>query len=301
MSNRFEKLIEYVINDEEDKARELFHDIVVEKSRQIYEEMMDQEEMSEAKDEDEDDKEVTEGMDDDDEEVTEGMDGDDDMGRMDQYDEGMMGGDAVEGLIDDVEMEEEGMSMEAMGDDDDMGDDMGGEEDLEDRVIKLEDEVDRLVAEFEDLMDGDFGDEDMDVDGGDELEMDDTEEFGNDEGEAEFGGDMDDMDDMDGKGMMENVSLKAAPKPTTSEEGGINKKAVYAANSGATGMQGKPVHTGTSMGGKHDTSAYSNSHKDLIGDFQNKAGNSMKDQKAAPRPVTSQATGVNTKSPLKGR
>jgi len=299
MSNRFEKLIEYVINDEEDKARELFHDIVVEKSRQIYEEMMDQEEMSEAKDEDEDDKEVTEGMDDDDEEVTEGMDGDDDMGRMDQYDEGMMGGDAVEGLIDDVEMEEEGMSMEAI--DNDMDDDMDSEEGLEDRVIKLEDEVDRLVAEFEDLMDGDFGDEDMDVDGGDELEMDDTEEFGNDEGEAEFGGDMDDMDDMDGKGMMENVSLKAAPKPTTSEEGGINKKAVYAANSGATGMQGKPVHTGTSMGGKHDTSAYSNSHKDLIGDFQNKAGNSMKDQKAAPRPVTSQATGVNTKSPLKGR
>jgi len=297
MSNRFEKLIEYVINDEEDKARELFHDIVVEKSRQIYEEMMDQEEMSEAKEED--DEEVTEAREEDDEEVTEGMDGDDDMGRMDQYDEGMMGGDAVEGLIDDVEMEEEGMSMEAM--DNDMDDDMDSEEGLEDRVIKLEDEVDRLVAEFEDLMDGDFGDEDMDVDGGDELEMDDTEEFGNDEGEAEFGGDMDDMDDMDGKGMMENVSLKAAPKPTTSEEGGINKKAVYAANSGATGMQGKPVHTGTSMGGKHDTSAYSNSHKDLIGDFQNKAGNSMKDQKAAPRPVTSQATGVNTKSPLKGR
>ena len=299
MSNRFEKLIEYVINDEEDKARELFHDIVVEKSRQIYEEMMDQEEMSEAKEED--DEEVTEAREEDDEEVTEGMDGDDAMGRMDQYDEGMMGGDAADDLIDDVEMEEEGMSMEAMGDDDDMGDDMGGEEDLEDRVIKLEDEVDRLVAEFEDLMDGNFDDEGMDVHGGDELEMDDTEEFGDDEGEAEFGGDMDDMDDMGGKGMMENVSLKAAPKPTTSEEGGINKKAVYAANSGATGMQGKPVHTGASMGGKNDTSAYSNSHKDLISDFQNKAGNSMKDQKAAPKPVTSQATGVNTKSPLKGR
>lgn len=302
MSNRFEKLIEYVINDEDDKARELFHDIVVEKSRQIYEEMMDQEEMSEAKEEDEDDKEVTEAHEEDDEEVTEGMDGDDAMGRMDQYDEGM-GGDAADDLIDDVEIEEEGMSMEAMGDDDDMG----GEEGLEDRVIKLEDEVDRLVAEFEDLMDGDFGDEDMDVHGGDELEMDDTEEFGNDEGEEEFGGSMDDMDDMDDmdnmgdKGMMENVSLKAAPKPTNSEEGGINKKAVYAANSGAAGMQGKPVHTGASMGGKNDTSAYSNSHKDLIGDFQNKAGNSMKDQKAAPRPVTSQASGVNTKSPVKGR
>ena len=41
--NRFEQLIEYVINDEEQKARELFHDIVVEKSRQIYENLMAEE------------------------------------------------------------------------------------------------------------------------------------------------------------------------------------------------------------------------------------------------------------------
>ena len=39
--NKFEQLIEYVINDDEAKARELFHDIVVEKSRAIYEEMME--------------------------------------------------------------------------------------------------------------------------------------------------------------------------------------------------------------------------------------------------------------------
>ena len=62
--NRFEQLIEYVINDEEQKARELFHDIVVEKSRQIYENIMaeeaeedldeaKEEELDEAKDEEE--------------------------------------------------------------------------------------------------------------------------------------------------------------------------------------------------------------------------------------------------------
>ena len=207
-----------------------------------------------------------------------------------------MGGDAQDEFVSDVEVDD---TEDSFG-----GDEGGSEPASKDDIMNLEDKLDQLMAEFEDLMDGDFGDEDMDVHGGDELEMDDTEEFGNDEGEEEFGGSMDDMDDMDNmgdKGMMENVSLKAAPKPTNSEEGGINKKAVYAANSGAAGMQGKPVHTGTSMGGKNDTSAYSNSHKDLIGDFQNKAGNSMKDQKAAPRPVTSQASGVNTKSPVKGR
>jgi hypothetical protein len=42
--NKFEKLIEYIINDEDSKARELFHNIVVEKSRDIYESIMTQEE-----------------------------------------------------------------------------------------------------------------------------------------------------------------------------------------------------------------------------------------------------------------
>ena len=277
--NRFEKLIEYVINDEEEKAKALFHDIVVEKSRQIYEEMMDEEDVTEAKEED-DEKDVTEAKEEDDKEVTESM--------MDE-----MGGDASDDLMRDVETEEEGM---AEGEEDFGDEDMGGEEgDLEDRVVRLEDEVDRLIAEFEDIMDGNFDDgEEMDIHGGDELEMDDTAEFGDDEGEKEFGGEEE-------MGMMEAVSLKAAPKATTSEEGGINKKSPTAFNSGSRGMEGKPVHTGTSMGGRHDSSAYSNSHKDLISDFQNKAGSGMKDMKAAPKPVNSQASGVNTKSPLKGR
>ena len=73
--NRFEQLIEYVINDDEQKARELFHDIVVEKSRQIYEDIMAEEA----------------------EEIEEGAD--------EELDEMDMGGDASNDLIDDVEME----------------------------------------------------------------------------------------------------------------------------------------------------------------------------------------------------
>ena len=41
--NKFEELIEMIINDEQDKARDLFHDVVVEKSREIYEELMAEE------------------------------------------------------------------------------------------------------------------------------------------------------------------------------------------------------------------------------------------------------------------
>jgi hypothetical protein len=270
--NRFEQLIEYVINDEEAKARELFHDIVVEKSRQIYENIM-AEEADEELDEAED---IEEGD--------------------------MMGGDASDDLIDDVEMEEESdMNMEAEGDeeeefsvsaDDDgeeaefsIGDDEegGGDEPAtKDDIMNLEDKLDQLMAEFEDLMGGD--------------DIGDGDGFGPDEGGDAI--EMDDTDEME-PGMMEAVSLKAVPKPQTSEEGSVNKKSTYAANSGQAGMAARPVHTGAGEGGRHDTSAYSNNTKDLISDFQNKAGASMKDQKPAAKPkMGDNSAGQNNRSPL---
>jgi hypothetical protein len=268
--NRFEQLIEYVINDEEHKAQELFHEIVVEKSRQIYESLM-QEEAEE---------EIEEGAEEQSDEEEE------------ELDEDAMGGDASDDLIDEVEVDEESdINMEAEDDDmgdgeemdmgDDMGgDDMGGEEPAtKGDILDLESKLDELMAEFEAAMGGDdmgngdgFGDEE----GGDAIEMDDTEEM---------------TDDMD---MMEAVSLKAAPKPVTSEEGSINKKSTVAANSGAAGMAAKPVSTtGAEAKGRPAPTT-----KDLIGDFQNKAGASMKDPSAATKPHLAQASGVNTKSPL---
>ena len=41
--NRYEQLIEHIINDDEAAAKALFHKIVVEKSRDIYESLMDEE------------------------------------------------------------------------------------------------------------------------------------------------------------------------------------------------------------------------------------------------------------------
>ena len=101
--------------------------------------------------------------------------------------------------------------------------------------------------------------------------------------------------------MMEAISLKAAPKPVSGDQGAYSKSPV-AANAGAKGPIGntvKPVHAGGEGGGKHDApGAYSNQSKDLISDFQNKAGASMKGQKPATKPVMGQASGVNTKSPV---
>ena len=263
--NRFEQLIEYVINDEDKKAQELFHDIVVAKSREIYESMMDEEQG----------EELDEGTDD--------------------IEEGAMGGDAADSLIDDVEMEEESdinmegeeddMGSDDMGGDDmaaDMGgDDMGGSDEAatKDDIMNLEDKLDELMAQFEDMMCGndmgdgdDFGPEE----GGDAIEMDDTEEM---------------------MPMAEALNLKAAPKPVTSEQGGTNTKSTVAANSGARGAMAKPVHTGANEGGHHDTSAYRNTTKELgVKGTQDAGKGAFKT--AAPKPTMTQASGVNNKSPL---
>jgi hypothetical protein len=55
--NKFEELLEYIVNGEQAKADELFHKLVVEKSREIYEglyeeEMNDEEDLDEASEED---------------------------------------------------------------------------------------------------------------------------------------------------------------------------------------------------------------------------------------------------------
>jgi hypothetical protein len=272
--NRFEQLIEYVINDEEAKARELFHDIVVEKSRQIYENIM-AEEAEEELDEAEDIEESA------DEELDEAM-----------------GGDAADDLIDDVEMEEESdMNMEAEGDDEEMdmsmddgeeefsmGAEEGGSEEpaTKDDIMNLEDKLDQLMAEFEDLMGGD--------------DMGDGDGFGPDEGGDAI--EMDDTDEME-PGMMEAVTLKAAPKPQTSEEGSVNKKSTYAANSGQAGMASRPVHTGAGEGGHHDTSAYSNNTKDLIGKVGNTPAQGTQKPSAAPKPkMGDNSAGQNNRSPL---
>ena len=282
--NQFEQLIEYVINDEEQKARELFHNIVVEKSRQIYENLMveeaDEEELDEAKDEEELDESADEEM-----------------------EESAMGGDAADDLIDDVEMDEESdINMEADGEEEieageeetDDGEEAGfevsadvedsgtGEPATKDDIMNLEDKLDELMAEFEQLMGGDdMGGEEMAGDGDD---------FGADEaGDAMATDDTDEM-----MPMAEAVSLKAAPKPTTSEEGSVNKKSIVAANSGSKGMEGKPVKTDST----DEKGRKAPDTKDLITDFQNKAGAEMKAQKAAPKPVTAQASGVNTRTPF---
>ena len=80
--NKFEEMLERLVNEDREGAEELFHEIVVEKSREIYENLLEDEEVEETTDEEVDeatDEEVDEATEDDldestDEEVDEATD-----------------------------------------------------------------------------------------------------------------------------------------------------------------------------------------------------------------------------------
>jgi hypothetical protein len=166
--NKFEEMLEKLVNEDRKGAEELFHEIVVEKSRTIYENLleddMEEDKVDEASKEEDDDA-TNEATDEDektdeskDEEVDEASDeevaeeipteltpeGDDDMG-----------GDPADDMMADIEDDAEGE------------DKPEGDEEIEDRVVDLEDALDDLKAEFEKMMgdkeEGDDGEEDSEA------------------------------------------------------------------------------------------------------------------------------------------
>jgi len=258
-NKKFEQLIDLIINENEEQARALFHDIVVEKSREIYEGMMD-----------------------------------DEMG------EGMGG--QVGGLLDEIEVEEQGMA-EAEDDDlefdseedevidiEDGEDEEGmGEEDLEDRVVDLEDKLDQLMAEFEDIMAGD----DAEVDADDEFAAGDDDMA---DADADFGA----ADDEEA--MMEAVQLQKVS--VTHGDNGVQNKSTVDANSGQAGMDSKPVKfSGASeavpTSPKGPSNAYAKGETSVkgAGSFKNAPGHKGQDLTAAPKPTTKDEAG-KVRSPV---
>ena len=142
---KFEQLIDLIINENEEQARALFHDIVVEKSREIYENMMN-------------------------DEMDEQMGGQ--VGQMmdeiSAEESGVIEGEDEEEIDFDDEGDDEIIDIEG-------GDDEEGGAEVEDRLVSIEDKLDQLMAEFEDIMaDGDAdefdaGEEEMDA--GEEMEL----------------------------------------------------------------------------------------------------------------------------------
>ena len=277
--NKYEQLIEHIINDETDKARELFHNIVVEKSRDIYESLVDESDFAEEvggnpvkgfRDEVElDEQGITEE--------------DDEFGGEEETDE--FGGDDEESDFDN-------------------GGEFDGEEqeeaDMEDRVVDLESALDELKAEFDALMAGEEGEaEHADMFGGEEEAGD---EFGGEEA-GEFDGEAD--DEFGGEIVREYVEKVAAPSKTEGGEVGrggsvsVNKQSTVAKKNDMGGTSANIARGGVAVGGTAKKPTLNNAGN--INVPGGKAGSAFSG-KAKPAAGEGQTTDgkvpVATKSPL---
>ena len=257
-NKKYEHLINLVINENSEQASELFHEIVVEKSREIFESIMAEE-------------------------------------YEDDMEEGMGG--QVGDLLDEINAEEEGAehedsdeadiefddSAEEAGDemthDIEMGHDEEGEEaehaEIEDSVIRIEDKLDQLMAEFEEIMGGSSEGEEEDAEEGEEEG---SEEGGEEEEEA----------------LSEAVQLQKVS--VTHGDNGVQKESTVAANSGQKGMDSKPVKFSNT---ENEKGRPAPTTKDLkgAGQFKNTPGKKTVDLSAAPKPKKGD-DGSNTKSPV---
>lgn len=162
---KLEKVLEYLINDDEENAKALLHDVFIEKAREIHESLIDED----------DDLE------------------DEDLGDMDDMD--VEDGESEEDYMDDEDME--GGDEEAGAE---LGDELGGdeaEESVEERIEDLESELEALKAEFAELAaveDEEHGD-DYDAPMGDDEDEGDVDEMMMSDDDYE----MDEMKDYDHK------------------------------------------------------------------------------------------------------
>jgi len=261
-NKKFEKLIDLIINENEEQASELFHDIVIEKSKAIYESIMEDEMMD-----------------------------------SDDLDEGIGG--QVGDLLDEINAEEQGVSededeievdseevFDIGGDDEVEGSldiEANSSDEVEDAVIRIEDKLDDLMAEFEEIM----GKED------------DLEDEMGDMG-ADIEGDIDDQEvDVDVNVDDEELVAEAITlQKVTAKMGddGSQTRSPVDANSGQKGMDAHPVDFDKGNAGEQGRPAPKAKDIDGSSSFQNQPGKNAKPLSAAPKPVTAQASGVNTKS-----
>ena len=223
MAKKFEELLEFIVNGEQKKAEELFHELVVAKSREIYEGLYEQEladiDLEEASDDEEEDMdEAAKHDDEEDEKMDEASyDDEEDMDESSEIEE--IGGDPSDDMMSDVSADEEDEE------DEDEGDEPVTKSDLESAL-------DELKAEFEKLMGGDDMGDDMDMGGDDDMGM------GGDDEKKEmfapaFEEEIEEIDLTPAEQMREYVekigdAYKGGKVASSSEAGGTNTKSIVA-------------------------------------------------------------------------
>lgn len=275
--NKFESMLEKLVNEDRAGAEELFHEIVVEKSRNIYEALLE-DDLSEVE---ETSDEVEESADDEEDAVDEATDEEVDEDESEDVKEDFD--------LDEFEVEADPMSMEADPADDMMGDIEAGmddseddEEELEDRVVDLEDALDDLKSEFEKMIAGDEdeagdeeeSDDEEDVDGDEDDSEEESFNFEATEEEDEATDEAADEDKSEAEQMREYVE-KVAPKMG---DNGANTKSAIA---GANDMGGKAGNI--AQGGEESGRTADSAKEENAGNVNVPGAKASKSLKGAPK------------------
>ena len=257
-NKKFEQLIDLIINENEEQAKALFHDIVVEKSREIYESMMDEDQMMNQPS-----GQVEDLLD-----------------EINSEEEGMAEDEETDIEFDD-EAEEDG---EEMTHDLEADHDAEGEEGLEDRVVDLEDKLDQLMAEFEEIM------------GGDEPDMDDMEDVDGFEADEEEG--EEDMDEaMMEAVQLQKVSVTHGDNGVQTKSPGLANSGQAGMDSKPVKFSGHNETVPTGPKGASNAYSKGETSVKGAGSFKNAPGQKGQDLSAAPKPTTKDEAGA-VKSPV---
>lgn len=205
--SKFEQMLEYLISEDQEKAKEIFHQLVVEKSRQIYENILN-----------------------------------DEFGNEDEFaDTDEFGGDAADDSFDDISADDEGNDMG-----DEMGDDeMGGDDEMEFgydeenvEMADMKDDIGEIKAMLSQLLGNeeseDEGDEDSDmgsdmgVDYEADEESDEDDEEDDDEELAEEEDDEEELDEDFFREYVEKIGGADYTKFSKGGDDGVNTKSIVA-------------------------------------------------------------------------
>ena len=267
-TQKFEQLIDLIINEDQEKAQQLFHSIVVEKSREIYESLMEEdvEDLIDEIEIEETDDTTFESEDFEDEEEVDG-----DYEIEDSSDEEDEMSDEEDEMSDEEESEEVEMDAEDVATKDD--------------IMDLEDKLDQIMAAFEE----EFGSEEE----SDEEETEETEEETEEDAVMEA---------------VELKKVSGLYDSKIGGDDGDQKRSPVAANGGAKGPVGSVVKPVMSKGDESvptsprgPSNAYTKGGKMTGEDYQNspsgakgtKSGSGV----AAIKPVTKDEAG-KSKSPI---
>jgi len=277
---KWSQLLEYIVNDENDKAKQLFHEIVVAESRSIYADILE--------------SEVEEAMHDDD--MEENVDGNEVEGFMDEVDAEEEGDFALEGEDEEDDMggDDEMSADDDMGgeDEDDMGDDdMDGEEgseDMDDRVADLENALDELKAEFDELMSQEKSEPEHA-----DMGMGDDEGMGGDEGEMDMSSPDDMANELDEFALSEGVEMTKVAAVSNSESG-VNSKSTVAKPTNFGGTAVKFDQGGDETGGKVSAPSQPMGQRK----YRNSANQKNVSMETAPKAQMKEPAGVMSKPVL---